>query len=145
MSTTEKPARLRQQSGGVEQDAAGTLCPTPEYIPLLARGQICGCLYKDGVIRKTVRGSVHRLRTRVGWAIDLQALLRARDLGAHTLEIHDREDVAVYRASVAVVLKFGSTFDFGWGHQIGLDLDRWQVVRAGELVQGELFSTGVLA
>jgi hypothetical protein len=110
-----------------------------KYTAILAGGKVVACLYSDGVLRKVVRGSIHRLRTRPGWAIDEAALLQAQHLGAHTLEVHDSESNTVYRASVAAVLRFGSRFDFGYGQQVGLDLRYWCVVRAGQYEQGALF------
>jgi hypothetical protein len=138
-SIEKKPARVLAHQGGADREtSAGCVSSHSHYKALLARGQIVACLYPDGVLRKRVKGSVHRLRSRPGWALDWEALLQARELGCHSIEIEDSETNTICRATIGVMFLFGVPIDFGHGRQRALDMRYWQVLKAGEYQQAQL-------
>lgn len=91
----------------------------------LPDGRIAGHVQGD-TFRKNVRGSAHMLRAPRGWASDVDALKAAQRLGATHIEVTDEENGAVYRASIAEMLRRGVTFDRGFGRQVVLPMARWE-------------------
>lgn len=102
-----------------------------ERCQIRVRGKVVGEVHGD-VFVKHVRGSVHQLRRPPAWALDCQSLDDAEALGAREVEIRDAEARLTYRASVALIRAKGFTFDRGFGRQIALPLEFWQVQRPGE-------------
>lgn len=103
---------------------------------LIKEGQhITGAVW-NGWFLKRVRGSVHKLRNRPGWAAD--ALSIARTVG---IRIEDEETGRVYLANLATLDAHGYRFNAGWGEQIALDMKHWQLEGApAPLVQDTLFA-----
>ncbi len=71
------------------------------------------------------------LRKPRAWALDCQSLDDAEALGARQVEVHDTESGLTYRASVALIRARGFQFDRGFGRQIALPLDQWNMERPG--------------
>lgn len=86
-------------------------------------GKFCA----DGIWRKSVRESRHLLRLLPGWAVDIEDLHAAEAAGVHMLELHDRETGAVYRVELSVFRECGLEIDFGFGPQMALALEHWDV------------------
>jgi hypothetical protein len=107
---------------------------TTSGIPIRVGGQVVGEVV-EGKFIKRVRGSCHMLREPKGWALDVQSLANARDLGAESVEIHDTETGTVYSVSVGRILHKGFRFDRGHGPQICLPLKSWDARRPGEAEQ----------
>ena len=77
---------------------------------------------------KRVRASKHmRQRPFAGWAADVSDALAARALGVEWLRLDDVETGRRYWASVNELCYRGQLFDYGFGKQVCLALDRWQV------------------
>jgi hypothetical protein len=96
-----------------------------------AAGQVVGEVV-DGVLRKSIRGSVHMLRQPRAIAWDTCALEQAEDLGATRTEVLDLETGTLYTAPLSAFWRYGVRLDRGHGPQIALPLDRWTVTRPGE-------------
>jgi hypothetical protein len=99
-----------------------------------AGGRVVGQVIAGRFVKKA-KGSRHMLREPKGWAVDVQSLDDARDLGAEMVEIHDTESDITYSAPVAQVLSKGFRFDRGFGPQICLPLQFWCVRHPGEAQQ----------
>ena len=89
----------------------------------------------EGKFIKNAKGSVHMLREPKGWAVDVQSLANAKDLGAEAVEIHDTESGITYSAPIAQILAKGFRFDRGFGQQICLPLKSWNAHYHGEAEQ----------
>ncbi len=112
------------QSGAVQNggEAAGRLyCNT--------RGKPVASLV-GRTLTKNVRASVHMLRQPRGWAFDLDILRQARADGAVAAEVRDLETGLTYWATLSAFDRWGVRFNRGFGEQICLPLDRWQVEKA---------------
>jgi hypothetical protein len=98
----------------------------------------------DGVLRKSIRGSVHMLRQPTAIAWDLVCLEQAEALGATRTEVLDTETGTLYTAPLSAFWRDGIRLNRGFGDQVALPLDRWTVTRPGERVgvQLSLFGEG---
>ena len=74
-----------------------------------------------------MKASRHMLRKPRAWALDIQSLVDAEALGAHTVAIEDIETAQTYSAPMSLIRRFGFVFDRGHGRQIGLPLEQWAV------------------
>lgn len=99
--------------------------------PIFVGGRCVGYV-AGGVFVKSVRGSVHQLRRPPAWCLDAGSLDEAEALGALRVEIYDTETGNRYTASVRLIREKGFALDRGFGRQIGLPLELWQVQRPGE-------------
>ena len=128
-----KKGKAAVRSGG--QERSGTegarLRAHSNRNQVYAQGRVVGRV-RGGVFHKTVRGSVHMLRHPPAWAISIEALLQAEELGAKSVRVCDTESGHTYTASVDLVRRKGFTFDRGHGRQVGLPLEYWAVSHAGE-------------
>jgi len=102
-----------------------------------SNGRVVGEV-RDGVLRKTVRRSVHFLRYPRAIAWDLVTLEQAERLGATRCEVADAETGDTYSASLAAFWREGVRLNRGHGDQVALPLDRWAVARPGEAVGQQL-------
>lgn len=78
-----------------------------------------------GVFRKSVRGSVHFLRSPRAIAFDVSTLHDAESAGARFVEITDSETGRKYRAALSTVWAKGWAFNRGFGEQWGVPLGAW--------------------
>ncbi len=94
--------------------------------PVWAAGKVVGTV-ENSMFRKRLRGSKHLLRTPRGWALDVQSLHDAEEMGATSVEITDQESGKVYTSSIPQIRTKGVQFDRGFGLQIVLPLHFWAV------------------
>lgn len=106
-------------------------CSTNDGIPIRAGGQVVGRVIGDRFVKR-VRGSIHRLTTPPGWALDSQSLSDAVGLGASVVEIVDVETDTIYAAPIERILSKGFRFNRGHGCQICLSLQSWTTHRPGQ-------------
>lgn len=104
-----------------------TAARNPQYLSTPNGRNIAGAI-RDGYLVKVTRASKHMLRSPKGWAIDAHALATARTAGAVGVRIEDQDTGKVYRADLATIDTHGWQFDRGYGRQIALPLQYWQVV-----------------
>lgn len=85
-----------------------------------------GYEFKDGVLKKTVSKKKHLLRVYDGWAVQKDIL---QDLPGDTvIEITDKDDGKVYRATRKDFWSQGTTIRFGeHGEQVVLTRSRFTV------------------
>ena len=134
-----KRAALRQQGGGLRWGAF-TLQGRDQYTTAKRSGQpVCAAngrvvgKVRDGVLRKTIRGSRHILRyPRQAIAWDQSVLAQAERLGATVCEVLDRETGTTYTASLQAFWEQGEELDRGYGLQVALSLERWKAHRSDE-------------
>ncbi len=103
---------------------------TTNGIPIRADGRIVGKVVGDRFCKR-VRGSIHRLTTPPGWALDSQSLTDAESHGARVVEIHDTETGITYSAPIGLVRERGFALNRGYGHQVVLALKYWSVGHPG--------------
>jgi len=95
-------------------------------------------LYGDE-LRKVVSGSKHFLHKPLAICVDKGALDRAEAAGCKRIRITDDETGIVYRCSLEHFKRAGSLLNRGFGLQVMLPLDSFQVERPGQPVQLTLF------
>lgn len=76
---------------------------------------------------RQVYGSRHFLKKPNGISFLVSSLDAAESLGASVVVVVDRETEKVFRASLADVRRFGVLVDRGYGLQLALTFDHWQV------------------
>lgn len=108
-----------------KQPKAEPTAATPIYLP---DGRVVGRVVGNDFV-KSLRSSVHMLRRPRGWALDLDTLDQAREVGATRVVIRDLDTSTTYTAAVADILKYGVTVRRGHGDQVALPLTRWSVSR----------------
>ncbi len=95
---------------------------------------------------KQVRTSVHlRRKPFVGWAADVADVLAARALGVQWIRLDDIETGQRYWAAVNDLAYAGQLFDYGFGPQLCLALERWHVGERSpepEPMQAEIWGGG---
>lgn len=91
-----------------------------------AGGKVVGEV-AEGKFIKRVRGSRHMLREPKGWAVDVQSLADAEELGAASVEIVDVETDVTYSATIARIQEKGFRLDRGHGAQVAVPLRLWSV------------------
>lgn len=100
-------------------------------VPVRVNGRIVGTV-RGGVFAKRVFGSKHFLQRHRAIALDLQSIHQAMDAGATVAEVTDGETGKVYRVGLDTMLRDGTHFNYGWGAQVFLPLDRWNRPDLGE-------------
>jgi len=101
-------------------------------IPIRAGSHVVGKVEKD-TFYKTVDGSRHFLRIPKAICFDEQSLREAERAGAVQVAVTDRETGKAYHASIQLVWDSGFRVNRGFGNQIALPFDKWQI--AGEPLQ----------
>ncbi len=112
-------------------------------VRVYAQGRVVGEV-RAGVFRKSVVASKHMLRTPKAWALDCQSLADAEQHGAHLVAIHDADSGRTYTATCEAIRRDGFTLDRGFGRQIALPLDRWQLT-GGAMVAVQMSLFGAAA
>jgi hypothetical protein len=101
-----------------------------ERVPIYCGKFIIGTVVGPDFV-KTLSGSRHFLRQPPGIAIDYQGLLDARDKhGATRVVVKDKETGKVYRIGITLMLEEGQLIDRGWGRQVVMEFERWEVQEA---------------
>ncbi len=119
-------AALREQGGGVGLEAAGNRPPL-HYSTLAgpALGQVRGDVWA-----KSVRASVHQLRTPRAWAVDVADLEAAERRGLAVVDVLDLEGLTHYWATPGTIRRHGFRLERGHGAQVALALEHWRPTRA---------------
>lgn len=86
-------------------------------------------MFEDGVLRKKVKGSKHRLRNLNAWAIDAGIVDGLGDT-LKFIEVTDTETGMVYTVSATVFRGRRRMIDYGWGAQYALSIQHWEVTEA---------------
>ena len=83
---------------------------------------------RAGVFRKDkLLGSKHMMRKPRGWALDVASLAQAESHGADLVQLTDQETGVVYRAPITRFNENGVQINRGYGRQICLPLEFWEV------------------
>jgi hypothetical protein len=88
---------------------------------------------------KSVKGSIHFLRTPPCIAFDIFSLKEAVKLGATKVQVTDLETGCVYTASIKHILNKGMRINRGHGEQIALSMNGWMKMMPGVAYQQPLF------
>ena len=81
-----------------------------------------------GVFRKDkLVASKHMMRKPLGWALDVASLAQAESYGADLVQLTDQETGVVYRAPITRFNEKGVQINRGYGRQICLPLEFWEV------------------
>lgn len=99
-----------------------------------ATGRVCAAI-EGHVLRKTVRRSLHFLRKPPGIAFDVRILEEARAAGVLAVLVVESEQAHIYTASLGDFERWGVPLNRGYGAQLALPLEHWQVRRPGDAVQ----------
>ena len=86
----------------------------------------------SGVFKKTISGSSHILRKPRAIALDVDSLKQAKEYGASTIRITDRETGRVYSADIEYFTRYSFELNRGFGAQYALTLDRWTVTTTAQ-------------
>lgn len=89
-------------------------------------GRVVGEI-SNGVLRKKMFASRHMLRDPRGWTWDAAILDAAERAGVLTSRITDKETGAVFTAPISAFRAYGIALDRGFGPQICLPIEHWQV------------------
>lgn len=107
------------------------------YTPIYAAGKVVGKVRGD-TFYKTVRGSIHFLRSPRAIAFDVSTLTQAEQAKATWVQVHDIETHIIYRAPLAHILKVGIKVNRGYGPQIALVMEAWITTRPGDPIAAQL-------
>lgn len=99
--------------------------------PIYAGGRIVGRVVA-GTFSKTIHGSKHFLRQPPAIGFDVRSLGDAQRAGAVRVDVFDRESKVHYVTDIDRIFSKGFRFNRGFGDQIALPLDRWQVRAVGQ-------------
>jgi len=101
-------------------------------------GRVVGSV-KNGTLFKSIKSSGY-LRVPLGIAFSLESLAAAEAAGAVRVQITDKEDGTIYRATIEHIRTAGFPVNRrGWEPQVGLSLEGFTRQRRGEAVQPSLF------
>lgn len=76
-------------------------------------------------VHKTIKASIHALRTPPGLGMDSYALNQAKEQGAEYVLVLDNETGTKYWTPLETMFSKGFAFNRGFGHQIGLPWAFW--------------------
>jgi len=96
-----------------------------------ANGRVVGEV-RAAVFRKTARASRHMLRRPPAWALDIASLDEAEALGAVRVRILDIETGRLYLAPISLIRSDGFRLNRGYGQQVALALEFWQVTASSD-------------
>lgn len=91
-------------------------------------GKTCGYLWGDR-LRKRVKSSLHRYQYFNGWAWDISILKQANKEGVVWTEVFDTESRTLYRATLDDFWHYGLEVDHGFGRQLCLPIEYWEIHR----------------
>jgi len=110
-----------------------------ERLPQPRHGRVTGTTW-----RKRVRESRHMMRRPRGWALDKADVFAAWGSGVKKIALHELENGCTYHVGLLDLLHGGRTIDLGYGEQLFLPLERWQVSQNSESDSGQLTLFGCL-
>ena len=88
--------------------------------------RVVGKIDKD-IFKKKLSASKHFLRKPHAIAFDVTSINNAQILGAKTIEVTDKDTGDKYTTSISKIHLQGFKFDRGYGFQIGLIIDEWDI------------------
>lgn len=88
--------------------------------------KIVGVVVGD-IFVKRLHSKTHFLRKPKAIAFDIDTLIQAQELGASLVRIIDLDTDLVYIVSIELIYEKGFYFNRGFGDQLGLTLNYWQV------------------
>jgi len=80
-----------------------------------------------GTFVKRLHSKTHFLRKPRAIAFDLDTLTQAQELGASLVRIVDLDTDLIYIVSIELIYEKGFYFNRGFGDQLGLTLNHWQL------------------
>lgn len=83
----------------------------------------------DGKFIKHVKGSRHFLKVPPAIAFDEKSISDAIQAGAKQAVVVDEETGIVYHCPIIRIIGWGFYFDRGYGKQIALIMEKWDVVK----------------
>ena len=108
---------------------------TPIFLP---NGKVVGSVYGDVFVKK-VSSSKHFLQRPPAICFDVFTLESAKKAGATKVKITDTENGKQYYATIDFIFQKGFRLERGFGKQIALSLDNWQVGSKSIVQQEKLF------
>ena len=108
-----------------EEKTSGHNTDAPFLWSIIVRSDPSSSL--ENVISRHSRSSMHLLKDPEGWAWEVEALDRARELNADRVEVIDGDTYQVYRTSMENMQRYGTELDRGYGPEIFLPLEHWVV------------------
>lgn len=90
---------------------------------------------EDGVLRKFVKGSIHKLRKPPAWAWDKTIINEAVDLGAGRIEVYDSETTITYSISLTEFQRNAFAVDRGHNPQLAVVESHWRQAKEGWQLQ----------
>jgi len=82
---------------------------------------------RGDLLYKMIRESVHLLRKPPAIAWDVEALIKAQNMGARNLEVRGLETNQIWSTDMETLWYLGYAIDRGHGEQQILELGHWQV------------------
>jgi hypothetical protein len=106
--------------------------------PVYTRGRVVGSV-KGGTFFKSIKSSGY-LRVPPGIAFSVESLAAAEAAGAVRVQVTDKEDGTIYRATIEHIRAAGFPVNRpGYEPQIGLSFEGFTRQRRGDSVQPSLF------
>ena len=110
--------------------------PKSRGVKIYAGGRRVGVVRGDTFFKRICHR--HILFTPPAIAVDIEALNQAEKVGASRADVLDLDSGTHYLASIAHFWKTGFLFNRGFGDQLGLPLENWQVVQKGRVYAEQL-------
>ena len=80
---------------------------------------------KEGVFRKRVQKSKHRMRNTDSWGIQYEAVKKLMEQKCHTVRILETEENIIYTVPLEKIWKEGRVENWGDGDQVFLPRSQW--------------------
>lgn len=103
-------------------------------IPIYCMGKRVGVVVNN-VFMKTVSGSKHFLVAPPSIANSIEVLQSAAKAGASTAQVFDKETGMTYTASFKSIWQKGFVIERGFGKQIALTMEFWNVIKPDDYEQ----------
>jgi hypothetical protein len=107
------------------------------YKPIFAGSKVIGKVNGD-TFYKSIRKN-HFLRCPPAIAFDIDSLTQAEQAGAIKVQVTDKEDGTIYRATIQHIRDKGREFNRGFGDQIFLTMEGWTKIKRGGGEQLSMF------
>lgn len=125
------PGGHRRQSDGMPSSKAqsnnNSNTNETRILPIINQdSKVVGKIEGDTFI-KHVQASKHMLKTPKGWANDKFIIDQLIELEVGLITIHDDESGKIYTTTLENLLRNGFNFNRGFGDQICLTLNQWEV------------------
>jgi hypothetical protein len=84
----------------------------------------------ETLIKQNFHGKIHIMRNPHAIFFDIAVLREAESLGAKNIYIKDKDSGNIYIASIADVWQYAICKDYGYGSQVGLAVNRFEITQA---------------